>query len=163
MLTNYNWPHATTRWANVSVQLHDRPFAELLFAPLKPFADQIAVSGVTVGGSVASPWATSPGLLGQFDEANDYLSRAAHIHEMLGDAYHLALTWLMVTRPAQPERGGERRPRRRARVADPQRGSTTRLRHRAAAGGGIGRAVRAAARDGRRLSPQLARTARHQQ
>jgi predicted ATPase len=34
------------------------------------------------------------GLLGRFDQADDYVATAAHMLEMLGDIYHLALTWL---------------------------------------------------------------------
>lgn len=90
------WLHAMTNFAMACAHVGDATASGALFAHLRPYADQIVtMSSIAYSGCVSHHL----GLLAaccRFDEAEEYLSAAAAVHERIG-----APGWLARTRLAQ--------------------------------------------------------------
>lgn len=83
-----------TLYANVTATVGDQRAAATLVDLLEPYRDQVAMTGVTVSGSLAHPLGQVLATIGRYDDADDAFAQAAALHERMGAPILIAETRL---------------------------------------------------------------------
>jgi hypothetical protein len=92
-------------YAVLAIELNDTEAAGLLLPVIKPFAADVAFSGITSQGPVAAYVGKLSSLLGHYEEAEEYLQNALGTATAFGWTYHRATALLALSQARYRGRG----------------------------------------------------------
>ena len=88
------WTMGMSIWAEVAAHVGPPSAVEVLYEKLKPWAGQVAWSGISTNGSLARYVGLLAAAMGRHDEAQEHFAAAAEVHERVDAPIFLARTRL---------------------------------------------------------------------